>query len=51
MSNLVSIKTARKLLKEHNLSELRAAINYINAFSGKRFVLKIGGSVLNDLNL
>ncbi|MBM4301037.1 MAG: acetylglutamate kinase [Deltaproteobacteria bacterium] len=51
MSNLVSIKTARKLLKEHNLSELRAAINYINAFSGKRFVLKIGGSVLNDLSL
>ena len=51
MSKLVSIKTARKLLKEHNLSELRAAINYINAFSGKRFVLKIGGSVLNDLSL
>jgi acetylglutamate kinase len=51
MSKLVSIKTARKLLKEHNLSELRAAINYITAFSGKRFVLKIGGSVLNDLSL
>jgi acetylglutamate kinase len=51
MSNLVSIKTARKLLKEHNLTELRAAINYIEAFSGKRFVLKIGGSVLNNLEL
>ena len=51
MSKLVSIKTARKLLKKHDLSELRAAINYINAFSGKRFVLKIGGSVLNDLSL
>jgi len=55
MSKLVSIKTAqktaRKLLKEHDLSELQAAINYINAFSGKRFVLKIGGSVLNDLSL
>jgi acetylglutamate kinase len=51
MSKLVSIKTARKLLKEHNLSELRAAVNYITAFSGKRFVLKIGGSVLNDLSL
>lgn len=46
-------KSARKLLKEHDhdLSELRAAINYINAFSGKRFVLKIGSSVLNDLSL
>jgi acetylglutamate kinase len=51
MSKIVSIKTARKLLKEHELSELRAAINYINAFSGKRFVLKIGGSVLDDLSL
>jgi len=51
MSNLGSIKTARKLLKKHELSELRAAINYINAFYGKRFVLKIGGSILDDLNL
>jgi acetylglutamate kinase len=32
-------------------SQLRAAVNYITAFSGKRFVLKIGGSVLNDLSL
>ena len=51
MSKLGSIKTARKLLKKHELSELRAAINYINAFSGKRFVLKIGGSILDDLRL
>ena len=51
MSKLVSIKTARKLLKEYDFSELRAAVNYITAFSGKRFVLKIGGSVLNDLSL
>jgi acetylglutamate kinase len=51
MSKLSSIKTARKLLKKHELSELRAAINYINAFSGKRFVLKIGGSILDDLSL
>ena len=51
MSKLGSIKTARKLLQKHELSELRAAINYINAFSGKRFVLKIGGSILDDLRL
>ncbi|MGD0827764.1 MAG: acetylglutamate kinase [Desulfobaccales bacterium] len=51
MSKLSSIKTARKLLKKHELSELRAAINYINAFYGKRFVLKIGGSILDDLSL
>ncbi|MGO9621408.1 MAG: acetylglutamate kinase [Desulfobaccales bacterium] len=49
MSKLGSLKTARKLLKKHELSELRAAISYINAFSGKRFVLKIGGSILDDL--
>ncbi len=51
MSKMGSIKTARKLLKGHELSELRAAINYINAFSGKRFVLKVGGSILDDWSL
>ncbi len=56
MSKIVPIKTARKLarklLKEHDLSELQAAaLNYITAFCGKRFVLKIGGSVLDDLSL
>ena len=51
MAKIVSIKTARELLKEYELSELHAAINYISAFSGKRFVLKIGGSVLNDPSL
>ncbi len=51
MSKMDSLKTARKLLKKHDLSELRAAINYLTAFSGKRFVLKIGGSILNDLSL
>jgi acetylglutamate kinase len=51
MSKLVLIKTARNLLKKHDLSGLRAAISYITAFAGKRFVLKIGGSVLNDPSL
>ncbi len=53
MSKLVLLKEARELLKKHDLSgpRLREAIPYINAFSGKRFVLKIGGSVLNDLSL
>ncbi|MGA8571595.1 MAG: acetylglutamate kinase [Desulfobaccales bacterium] len=51
MSKMGNIKTARKLLQRHELSELRAAINYINAFSGKRFVLKVGGSILDDFRL
>ncbi len=53
MSKLLLLKEARELLKKHDLSgpRLREAIPYINAFSGKRFVLKIGGSVLNDLRL
>lgn len=53
MPQLTLIKTARELVKKHNFSgpRLREAIPYINAFSGKRFVLKIGGSVLNDLSL
>ena len=52
-AKLSLIKTARELIKKHDLSgpRLREAIPYINAFSGKRFVLKIGGSVLNDLSL
>jgi acetylglutamate kinase len=53
MSKLVLLKEARELLRKHDLSgpRLREAIPYINAFSGKRFVLKIGGSVLNDFSL
>lgn len=53
MPQFTLIKTARELVKKHNFSgpRLREAIPYINAFSGKRFVLKIGGSVLNDLSL
>lgn len=52
MPHLTLIKTARELVKKHHYSgpRLREAIPYINAFSGKQFVLKIGGSVLNDLN-
>jgi len=50
---LVSIKKARELAKRHDFSgpRLREAIPYINVFFGKRFVLKIGGSVLDDLSL
>lgn len=53
MPNLTLMKTARELYRKHDFSgpKLREAIPYINAFSGKRFVLKIGGSVLNDLSL
>jgi acetylglutamate kinase len=53
MSKLVLLREARELLKKHDLSgpRLREAVPYINAFAGKRFVLKIGGSVLNDLSL
>lgn len=53
MPQLTLIKTARELVKKHNFSgpRLHEAIPYINAFYGKRFVLKIGGSVLNDLSL
>ncbi|MBF0521160.1 MAG: acetylglutamate kinase [Nitrospirae bacterium] len=53
MPQLTLLKTARILVKKHNFTGqgLREAIPYINAFNGKRFVLKIGGSVLNDLTL
>lgn len=53
MPKLTLLKTARTLVKDHNFSEprLREAIPYINAFTDKRMVLKMGGSVLNDLKL
>lgn len=53
MPRLTLIKAARILVKEHNFSRARLheAIPYLNAFHGKQFVLKIGGSVLNDLSL
>jgi len=53
MLKLMLIKTARELAKKHNFSspKLHEAIPYMNAFFGNRFVLKIGGSVLNDLSL
>jgi len=53
MPELTLLKTARELAKKHDFSgpRLREAIPYINTFTGKRFVLKIGGSVLNDLTL
>ena len=53
MPGLTLLKTARELSEKHAFSgpRLREAIPYIQAFSGKRIVLKIGGSVLNDLDL
>ena len=53
MPELTLLTTARKLAKKHNFSGplLREAMPYFNAFADKRMVLKIGGSVLNDLKL
>jgi acetylglutamate kinase len=50
---LVSTNKTEELSKKGDVTEprLSEAIPYINAFSGKRFVLKIGGSVLDDLSL
>ncbi len=52
-AKVVDINKNGALSKETCLSEPRIseAIPYINAFSGKRFVLKIGGSVLDNLSL
>lgn len=48
---LTLLRTARELVREHNFDgqSLREAIPYLNEFNGKTFVLKIGGSVLNDV--
>jgi len=48
--NILLLDTARKLAEQHNFDgpSLREAIPYLEAFSGNNFVLKIGGSVLND---
>jgi acetylglutamate kinase len=53
MPQLTLLKTARELVKKHNFSgpRLHEAIPFINAFSGNHFVLKVGGSVLDDMNL
>ena len=50
---LVLLETARKLAEQHNFDgpSLREAIPYLEAFQGKKFVLKIGGSVLKDERL
>ena len=50
---LVLLETARKLAEQHNFdgAALREAIPYLEAFQGKKFVLKIGGSVLQDERL
>lgn len=50
---LVLLETARKLAEQHDFDGegLREAIPYLEAFQGKKFVLKIGGSVLQDERL
>ena len=50
---LVLLETARKLAEQHDFdgASLREAIPYLEAFQGKKFVLKIGGSVLQDERL
>ncbi len=50
---LVLLETARKLAELHDFdgAALREAIPYLEAFRGKKFVLKIGGSVLQDERL
>ena len=50
---LVLLETARKLAEQHEFdgASLREAIPYLDAFQGKKFVLKIGGSVLQDERL
>ena len=50
---LVLLETARKLAEQHDFdgASLREAIPYLDAFQGNKFVLKIGGSVLQDERL
>ena len=50
---LILLETARKLAEQHDFdgASLREAIPYLDAFQGKKFVLKIGGSVLQDERL
>ena len=50
---LVLLETARKLAELHDFdgAALREAIPYLDAFRGKKFVLKIGGSILQDERL
>ena len=47
---LVLMETARKLAEQHDFDgrALREAIPYLEAFQGRKFVLKIGGSILQD---
>lgn len=53
MSDILFLDAAKELIEKHNFSgpSLREAIPYLKKFEGKRFVLKIGGSVLNDTRL
>ncbi len=50
MPNIILLNAARSLVKKHNMGGplLREAIPYIKKFEGKVFVLKIGGSILNN---
>lgn len=53
MSQATLIKAAGEFAENHDLSnpQLLESISYMNAYFGNRFVLKIGGSVINDLSL
>lgn len=50
---ILLLETARKLAEQHNFDgpSLREFIPYLEEFAGKRIVLKIGGSILNDTDL
>lgn len=51
MPELKMLKFARELSKHHDYTgpKLREAIPYLNQFSSKKIVLKLGGSILNDM--
>jgi len=51
LHKLKSIKAARALQKNHDFSKskLHEAIPFLTEFSGKKFVLKLGGSVLEEV--
>ncbi|MGI9229011.1 MAG: acetylglutamate kinase [Gammaproteobacteria bacterium] len=50
---ILLLETARKLAEQHHFDgpALRECMPYLQEFAGKKFVLKIGGSILNDMAL
>ncbi len=53
MPDIIFLEAAKSLVQKHKMSgpSLREAIPFLKKFEGKTFVLKIGGSVLNDYGL